>query len=301
MMSTRVGTDIAEAARLLSAGGVVAMPTETVYGLAALARDADAVRRVYSIKGRPLDHPLIVHVANEEAAREWAGSWSPTADALAKRFWPGPLTLIVDRADFVPDFVTGGRPTVALRVPSHPLAIELLRRVDDGLAAPSANRFGRVSPTTAEHVRNDLGDDVDYVLDGGACDVGLESTIVDCSVDPPQILRPGGVAREDIEAVVRTLAPMSGPSRAPGMLDSHYAPNCRVVLRETDDESEPRSSGATRTLDASVDPSSFARDMYAHLRNADSDGIETLVITLPAPHGIGLAIRDRLRKASAQR
>jgi L-threonylcarbamoyladenylate synthase len=300
MMSTPIGIDIAEAAHILTVGGVVAMPTETVYGLAALARDADAVRRVYSIKGRPLDHPLIVHVANDEAAREWSGSWPATAEALAKRFWPGPLTLIVDRADFVPDFVTGGRPTVALRVPNHPLALDLLRRVDDGVAAPSANRFGRVSPTTAEHVRNDLGDDVDYVLDGGACDVGLESTIVDCSVDPPQILRPGGVAKEDIEAVVRTLAPMSGPSRAPGMLDSHYAPNCRVVLRESDDVSELRPSGKSRALDASVDPSSFAREMYAHLRNADSEGVETLVITLPAPRGIGLAIRDRLKKAAAR-
>lgn len=300
-MNSPVGTDVAEAARLLSAGGVVAIPTETVYGLAALARDADAVRRVYTVKGRPPDHPLIVHVASVEAAREWAVTWPPVADALAKHFWPGPLTLIVERAEFVPDHVTGGRSTVALRVPDHPMALELLERVADGVAAPSANRFGRVSPTTAEHVLNDLGNDVDYVLDGGSCDIGIESTIVDCSVDPPQILRPGGVATEDIEAVVKTLGPTSGPSRAPGMLPSHYAPDCRVVLREHDQPHWPEPSGRVRILDASVDPSSFARSMYANLREADRDGVETLVITLPPPRGIGLAIRDRLRKASAGR
>ncbi|CAB4596247.1 unannotated protein [freshwater metagenome] len=300
-MNSPVGTDVVEAARLLSTGGVVAIPTETVYGLAAVARDADAVRRVYTVKGRPLDHPLIVHVASEEAAREWAATWPPVADALAEHFWPGPLTLIVERAEFVPDHVTGGRSTVALRVPDHPMALELLERVADGVAAPSANRFGRVSPTTAEHVLNDLGNDVDYVLDGGSCDIGLESTIVDCSVDPPQILRPGGVATEDIEAVVKTLAPTSGPSRAPGMLPGHYAPDCRVVLREHDGPPVSGPSGRARFLDASVDPSSFARTMYANMRDADRDGVETLVITLPAPRGIGLAIRDRLRKAAAGR
>jgi L-threonylcarbamoyladenylate synthase len=300
-MKPRVGTDVAEAARMLSAGGLVAMPTETVYGLAAVARDADAVRRVFAVKGRPLDHPLIVHVASEEAAREWAATWPPVADALAERFWPGPLTLIVERAEFVPDHVTGGRSTVALRVPDHPMALELLERVADGVAAPSANRFGRVSPTTAEHVMNDLGDDVDYVLDGGSCAIGLESTIVDCSVDPPQILRPGGIDTEDIEAVVKTLAATSGPSRAPGMLASHYAPTCRVVLVEPEERLEPPTSGVVRHLNAGVDPTLFATEMYALLRRADIDGVETLVITLPTARGIGIAIRDRLKKAAAAR
>lgn len=301
MSGSGVGADVDRAARLLLGGGVVAIPTETVYGLSAMARDEMAIRRVYEVKGRPPSHPLIVHFADADGAREWAGRWSQRAEVLAERFWPGPLTLIVERADFVPDAVTGGRSTVALRVPDHPLTSQLLRIVGDGLAAPSANRFGRVSPTTAAHVRDDLGDDVDYILDGGSCDIGLESTIVDCSVDPPQILRPGGIATEDVAAVVQKLAATSGPSRAPGMLSSHYAPRCRVILVEPGTPPGERSTGRTRTLDANADPIIFAREMYTELRRADQDGIDTVVIELPPARGIGTAIRDRLSKAAANR
>jgi len=295
------GVDVERAARLLLGGGVVAIPTETVYGLAATARDAIAVRRVYDLKGRPASHPLIVHFADAEGAGEWAQHWSPETDALAQRFWPGPLTLIVERADFVPDFVTGGLSSVALRVPDHALTLQLLRVVGDGLAAPSANKFGLVSPTTAQHVRTDLGNGVDYVLDGGPCRIGVESTIVDCTVDPPQILRPGAVTVEDIETVIRSVAASSGPSRAPGMLSSHYAPKCRLVLVESGARPTEPMSGSTRTLDARVNPSTFAREMYAELRRADDDGIDSLLIELPEPRGIGLAIRDRLTKAAAGR
>jgi len=298
-MSGRIGTDVVEAARALADGGVVAVPTETVYGLAALARDPVAVRRIYAIKGRPSDHPLIVHVADETEAREWASEWPASAASLAGRFWPGPLTIVVPRADFVPDSVTGGRDTVALRVPGHPVALELIRRVGDGLAAPSANRFGRVSPTTAEHVSLDLGTDVDYILEGGPCEVGVESTIVDCSVYPPQVLRPGGVSIEDVMDTVLEVAPATGPSRAPGMMESHYAPRCRVVPIEPGQQAE--NSGRTRRLDARSDPAGFAREMYGHLRRADEDSIDTLVVELPEPRGIGLAIRDRLSKAAAGR
>lgn len=297
-MSARIGTDVEEAARVLSSGGVVAIPTETVYGLAALARDPMSVRRVYDIKGRPLDHPLIVHVADVQDAREWSSDWNSNADELACRFWPGPLTLVVERADFVPDFVTGARSTVALRAPRHPLTSQLLRLVGDGVAAPSANRFGRVSPTTAEHVASDLGTDVDYILDGGPCSIGLESTIVDCSVTPPQILRPGGVSSDEVKSVVNALAPMSGPSRAPGMMASHYAPNCRVLLVEGD-ASTATLGVRPRLLDARSNPSEFARVMYSEMRRADEDGVDVLVVTLPEARGIGVAIRDRLAKAAA--
>jgi len=303
--SERRGHDVDRAVAVLRSGGVIGLPTETVYGLAADAHDLLAVERVFRIKGRPTDHPLIVHVPDATAARAWSDDWPVAAETLADMFWPGPLTLIVtlDRAATSAErCVTGGRPTVALRVPDHPLTHRVLQEIRGGLAAPSANRFGRVSPTTADHVLDDLGEDVDYVLDGGPCQVGVESTIVDCSVDPPQILRHGAITGERIAEVLARVAPASGPSRAPGMMESHYAPRCRV--RPVDDLDAARieadqSRGPARILDGRTDPVAFAHDLYALLRRCDDDGIDEAIIVLPADAGIGRAVRDRVLKAAA--
>lgn len=304
--SERCGTDIDRAVSVLRSGGVIGFPTETVYGLAADARRAEAVERVFHVKGRPVDHPLIVHVPDLAAARAWSADWPPTAEILARTFWPGPLTLIVTLSESMNDLnaraVTGGRSTVALRIPSHPLAQRLLRHFPGGVAAPSANRFGRVSPTTARHVLDDLGSDVDYVLDGGPCAVGLESTIVDCSVSPPQILRHGSITQEQIESAVGTLASPTGPARAPGMMVSHYAPLCRVQPVADLAEAERRGArceGPWRVLDGASDPAAFAHDLYALLRLCDDDGIEDVFVIVPADSEIGRAVRDRIFKAAA--
>ncbi|MEM1418303.1 MAG: L-threonylcarbamoyladenylate synthase, partial [Myxococcota bacterium] len=220
-----------EAAAVLRRGGLVAFPTETVYGLGAAARDPEAVAKVFRAKGRPADHPLIVHVAHADAAPAGAARWDARAARLAERFWPGPLTLIVPKAGDVPGTVTGGQDTVGLRVPDHALARELLTAFGDGVAAPSANRFGAVSPTTAAHVALELADAVDLLLDGGPCRVGVESTIVDLSGERARLLRPGGVAAEAIEEVLGTrLASAAGAPRAPGTLASHYAPRAALEL-----------------------------------------------------------------------
>lgn len=293
-------SDIDEALRVLRAGGLVAIPTETVYGLAADASNPDAVRRIYAVKGRPVEHPLIVHVAGADRLVDWSSSIPPTAAVLADACWPGPLTLLVPRAAHVLDLVTGGLPTVGVRVPAHPLTLELLTRFDGGLAAPSANRFGRVSPTTADHVRADLGSDVDFVLDGGACPIGVESTIVDCTVDPPQVLRPGGIPTEHIAMLLDdVLGATGGPSRAPGMLASHYAPRCRVLLAGTDDDAAVlAAANPGAEILADDDLVRFAHTLYARLRDADDRGVGTVIGVLPPPVGLGHAIRDRLTKAA---
>lgn len=294
------------AVEVLRRGGLVGMPTETVYGLAADAANEAAVRRVFEVKGRPADHPLIVHVAAASDLATWAAEVPPAAAVLADLCWPGPLTLLVPRAAHVLDVVTGGRSSVGVRVPAHPLATELLERFGGGVVAPSANRFGRVSPTTAEHVRHDLGALVDYVLDGGACPVGVESTIVDCTVDPPQVVRPGGIPTEQIAALLEGgLAPPTGPSRAPGMLAAHYAPACRVVTaddRRAADTlaAEERSTGhRVAVLDGTADLAGYARNLYAWLRDADQRELDVVVAVLPPAAGLGHAVRDRLTKAAA--
>ncbi len=306
MSSSSIGTDVERAVDVLRAGGLVGLPTETVYGLAADARNEAAVRHVFATKGRPLGHPLIVHVADVDEARRWASDWPIPADLLVERFWPGPLTVIVRRRDDVLDVVTGGRDTVAVRVPDHPLAQSLLRSFGGGLVAPSANFFGRVSPTTARHVVDDLGDAVGYVLDGGPCTIGVESTIVDCSVDPPQVLRPGAVSEVEVRQAIGSLDPASGPSRAPGMLASHYAPSCEVVPVESLAEAERLIASTsvhsdTVILDASLDPVRFASRLYAELRRCDAEGRRRVVIVLPPDDGIGRAVRDRITKAAAPR
>lgn len=307
-----VTTDIARAADRLNDGGVVAIPTETVYGLAARADRPEAVRRMYAIKGRPGEHPSIVHVADADHVDGWAVLPDGPATMLATTCWPGPLTLLLTRGPRVADEVTGGRATVGIRVPAHPMAGALLQRIDVGVAAPSANRFGQVSPTTAAHVVADLGEALDperdAILDGGPCPVGIESTIVDCTVTPPQVLRPGAIPTEDIERLLDgALAPATGPARAAGMLTSHYAPRCRVHLatdRAAAHEARTRIGGAGRAvdvLDRTDDLLAATRHLYADLRDADRRGLDDLVVVLPPPTGLGHALRDRLTKAAADR
>lgn len=297
------------AAELLRRGGLVAIPTETVYGLAADASRPDAVARIFEVKGRPRGHPLIVHLPSADRLADWAARVPRSARILAEACWPGPLTLLVERAAHVDDVVTGGRMTVGIRVPAHPLTARVLAQVP-ALAAPSANRFGKVSPTTADHVLADLGSILqpgrDAILDGGACPVGVESTIVDCTVEPPQILRPGGISTEDVSRLLRgRVAAASGPSRTSGMLASHYAPDRPVELVETAADLERRRAdlvGAGRTvevLDGVDDLVVYARELYAWLRAADRRAPDVILARLPPPDGLGHAIRDRLMKAAA--
>ncbi len=302
-----VSTDVDRAVAVIRAGGLVAMPTETVYGLAADATNATAVRRIFAVKGRPADHPLIVHIAGVERLSDWASSVPDSARRLVEVAWPGPLTTILPRATGVLDEVTGGLATVGVRVPAHPLAAELLTRVEVGLAAPSANRFGAVSPTSAEHVLHDLGDYLDpgrdLILDGGECPIGVESTIVDFVSDPPQILRAGGVPVEDIRRLLGVVADASGPSRASGMLSSHYAPRCAVRLVDTPDDAVALRAGTPNSeiLDLTDDLVAYAHDLYARLRDADLRHVGTVIAVLPQPVGLGHAVRDRLFKAAAPR
>jgi L-threonylcarbamoyladenylate synthase len=303
---------VAVAAERLRRGGLVAIPTETVYGLAADATDAAAVNRIFEVKQRPPDHPLIVHLASGDDLDGWAADVPDSAATLAAACWPGPLTILFRRGSRVIDEVTGGRDTVGIRVPAHPLTTALLAEFGGGLAAPSANRFGRVSPTTFEHVLADLGPWLDpardAMLDGGPCPVGVESTIVDCTVDPPQVLRPGGIPTEDIvQLLAGSIAPTSGPSRASGMLDSHYAPACRVVLAD-DDAGLTAALHAAQTagdhvevLDLTGDLVAYARELYGRLRDADRRGVDVVVAKLPPAVGLGHAVRDRLTKAAVQR
>lgn len=305
MSTTRVTTDIDVAVAVLAAGGIVGLPTETVYGLAARVSDETAVRRVFAAKGRPADHPLIVHVSSLAQALAY-GEFDERATALAGRFWPGPLTLLVRRRDTVPLVVTGGRDTVAIRVPAHPMALELIDRLGEGLVAPSANRFGRVSPTEASHVVADLDGLVDLVLDGGRCTVGVESTIVDCT-GTLQVLRPGAVTADQIEeAAAEEVAGATGPSRAPGMLASHYAPRARVHLASATEEARAAAStmppgSNVRVLGEGLDAVAYAASLYGELRRADDDGVTDVVALLPEGGGLAAAVRDRLSKAAAER
>lgn len=303
MSSSPIGTSIERAIEVLRNGGVIGFPTETVYGLAADASNSVAVNRIFDIKGRPRNHPLIVHLDSLAEARRWSADWSASAEILGALFWPGPLTVIVTKALTVHLEVTGGLETLALRVPNHAVALEVLRGLEGGIAAPSANKFGKVSPTTAEHVLADLGSQVDYILDGGPCSIGLESTIVDCSANIIQILRPGGISRELISQVVPVAEQVTGPSRAPGMLESHYAPTCRLTVVADLNEAQSLlanqvANQKVRIINGSSDPTLFATQMYSQLRQCDDDGIDQAIVVLPTPNGIGSAIRDRLLKAA---
>jgi L-threonylcarbamoyladenylate synthase len=306
---------MADAAANLLAGGLVAFPTETVYGLGADACNADAVARIYSVKGRPADHPLIVHVASMDGLGDWADDVPGYAISLARDFWPGPMTLVVKRSALAGDFVTGGQDTVGVRVPNHPIALGLLEAFEraggKGVAAPSANRFGNVSPTTAQAASAELGDyltDGDQILDGGACDVGVESTIIDCTGGVPKILRPGAITALMIAEstgleVVGVVEESS--IRVSGSLEAHYAPAAKVVL----DQSPVPGQGFIAMADvvagegvarlaAPKSNEEFARVLYSALRAADEQGLETVVIEQPVGDGIAVAIRDRLMRAA---
>jgi L-threonylcarbamoyladenylate synthase len=306
---------MADAAANLLAGGLVAFPTETVYGLGADACNAGAVARIYSVKGRPANHPLIVHVASMDGLGDWADDVPGYAISLARDFWPGPMTLVVKRSALAGDFVTGGQDTVGVRVPNHPVALGLLeafvRTGGKGIAAPSANRFGNVSPTTAQAVSDELGAylaEGDEILDGGACDVGVESTIIDCTGDVPKILRPGAVTTQmiaestglEVVGVVEESA-----IRVSGSLEAHYAPAAKVLLCETPTAGQgfiahaniQTPEGVIRLASPGSDEE-FARVLYSALRAADEQGLAEVVVMQPIGIGIAVAIRDRLKRAA---
>ena len=310
--------DITEACAALRRGEVIGLPTETVYGLAGDAAQADAVRRIFATKGRPADHPLIVHLGDAAQVRHWAREVPEAAQRLAAAFWPGPLTLILKRAPQVLDLVTGGQDTVGLRVPNHPVALALLQAFGGGLAAPSANRFGHVSPTTARHVRDEFGDAVPLVLDGGPCKVGIESTIVDLSGDAPRILRPGQIGADAIAQVLGApiaIGAQQASPRVSGSLASHYAPDTpaeRVpterldtMIRQALGSGESVRVLALRHLPNGVhglvmpnDPEQYARHFYAALRSLDGEGAERLLIELPPDEPRWLALHDRICRAT---
>jgi L-threonylcarbamoyladenylate synthase len=284
---------------------LVAFPTETVYGLGADADNPQAVQAIFRAKGRPSTHPVIVHLGSGDDVKNWAVSIPDDAHLLIRTFWPGPLTLILKRAHRVSLVVTGGQETVGLRVPDHKLALAMLREFGGGVAAPSANRFGRVSPTCADHVRQDLDGDVDYILDGGPCAVGLESTIVDFSTGEPMILRPGGVTREALQETLRQTIPVrgAGPVRVSGQLESHYAPRATVILSTPGEAAGRveaiRKEGRKVVLLGLSDV--IPDRLYSSLRRADDEGAEVIVVPLPEETGLGLAVADRLRKAAGRR
>ena len=305
------------AARVLMSGGLVAFPTETVYGLGADACNEVAVGRIYSVKGRPADHPLIVHVPSMDALSDWAADVPAYAIALARDFWPGPMTLVVTRSELAADFITGGQDTVGVRVPNHPVALGLLeafaRAGGKGVAAPSANRFGNVSPTTAQAVSDELGGylaDGDQILDGGACAVGVESTIIDCTGDVPKILRPGAITEEMIEHTtgLDVLDADGVAIRVSGSLESHYSPIAKVVLDQSPIAGQgfiaiadvATAAGVIR-LAAPTTHDEFARVLYSALRAADEQGLNTVVVAQPEGNGIAIAIRDRLMRAAHTR
>jgi L-threonylcarbamoyladenylate synthase len=314
--------DVARAAALLRAGELVAFPTETVYGLGADASNPRAIAKIFAAKGRPADHPLIVHLPDASHLERWAVDIPETARKLAAAFWPGPLTLILKRHPSVLDAITGGQDTVGLRVPNHPLALQLLREFDGGVAAPSANRFGHVSPTTAAHVREELGDAVTMILDGGPCAVGIESTILDLSSGEPRILRPGMLDAEAIGAVLGRAPAFGGEQNAPrvsGSLEAHYAPGTPLRLVAAADlaTTAAQALAAGRRIAvlapeapvhvhqkmvwvaASADAAQFAHELYARLRELDALGCDLILVAEPPATGDWRAIADRLRRAAA--
>ena len=316
MFLSECSTDsIKAAAKSIAQGHLVAFPTETVYGLGADATKESAVAKIYKAKGRPADHPLIIHIASIDAMGDWAQDISEYAINLARDFWPGPMTLIFKRSQLAKDFVTGNQNTVGLRVPNQPIALALLKEFErlggKGIAAPSANRFGAVSPTTAQAVKEELANYLDQandvILDGGPCQVGVESTIIDCTSDTPQILRLGAITKEMIAESTGLLVIDEPTSdiRVSGSLESHYSPNAKVVL-DTNPESGdgfiaidsiPTPAGAIR-LAAPSSIEGYAREIYSALRFADAQGLTKVCVIQPEGDGLAAAIRDRLKRAA---
>ncbi len=311
---------VQEAADILRKGGLVAFPTETVYGLGGDAENPDALKRIFSAKGRPADHPLIVHIPRSKDLSLWAREIPPAAFKLAERCWPGPLTLILRRDRRVPDQVTGGQDTVGLRVPDHPVALALLAAFGGGIAAPSANRFGRVSPTTAMHVRDELGDLPDMILDGGPCRVGIESTIIDFTTESPRLMRPGAITVPEIENLlgVPVLLPGSDAPRVSGSMKSHYAPNTPVFLipkNRMEGEIARRTESGQRVAVLTLSPirqtgdflqeampatpAGWAHELYARLRSLDTQKFDCLLIEIPPSGPNWQGVHDRLTRASA--
>ena len=311
---------IALATEVLERGGLIGLPTETVYGLGADASNPAAVARIFAAKQRPANHPLIVHIHNPAQVNEWAREIPPLAWQLAESFWPGPLTMILRRAAHVLDAVTGGLDTIALRIPDHPIALDLLKQFGRGIAAPSANRHGRVSPTSADHVREELGAAVDLVLDGGPCRIGIESTIVDLSLGELGMLRPGAVTRKDLLALTgaSTLGQKMGAVRSPGMLHSHYAPRAQVIPTSAQDVAQHLDRWSKRAcriglLSPQPPPVGFedvawlrlgetastqAHELFGKLRQADHLRLDVLLAVLPEDDGMGHALCDRLWRAA---
>jgi L-threonylcarbamoyladenylate synthase len=311
-----VSPEVRKAAEILRAGGLVAFPTETVYGLGADAASGKAVARLYAVKRRPAEHPVIVHFGEAEKAFSWAREVPGGARELAKRFWPGPLTVILKRSALAKDFVTGGQDTVGLRVPSHPVAQALLDEFGGAIAAPSANRFGLVSPTTAAHVREDLGKDVDLVLEGGPSEIGIESTIVDLSGAAPVLLRPGHISREALQSVVGAIAePTVASPRHSGGLERHYAPRtpARLVPTHALDKEISKSKNVAVLAFSRPDervnfwlrmprePQAYAQRLYAALRELDAAGCERILVEAPPESAEWAAVRDRLKRACEPR
>ena len=317
---------VRRAAALLRAGEVVALPTETVYGLAANALDADAVGRIFAIKGRPAHNPIIVHVASIEMAKRCVANWPVLAGSLAKAFWPGPLTLVLPRAKEIPGIITAGGPTVGVRWPSHPFIQAVIRECDFPLAAPSANPSNRVSPTNAEHVRKSLGDKIRLIVDGGQSQVGIESTVLDISGWPPRLLRPGMIHEQALLAVTGELAAgageIPGVLKSPGRLRTHYSPKAKLVVWSWKDEGElkvrsvecgvrtssvhviahtriPSGAGFGRVSVIPHDAAAFARAIYAELHQCDEAGAELIVVEALPEDPDWRAIADRLRRAAA--
>lgn len=320
-LSNCTADTIRDAAAALKAGHLVAFPTETVYGLGADARNADAVKRIYQVKGRPVDHPLIVHISSINQVEKWTTEVPDYAITLARNFWPGPMTLILKRSQIAKDFITGGQDTVGLRIPSDPIALALISEFEklsnSAIAAPSANRFGHVSPTTALAVSSELGEylsEDDLILDGGACSVGVESTIIDCTGGYPRILRPGAITEEMIaeytnsELVFEASSNGTSGIRVSGSLENHYSPLATVLLDQLPMADQgfialadiPTPEGVIRLANPNTDEE-YARVLYASLRAADDLGLTHVVVFQPQGAGIAIAIRDRLRRSANRR
>lgn len=322
IFNTVSNSNIQQAVTILRQGGLVAFPTETVYGLGADATNPTAIARIFAAKGRPVDHPVIVHIGSVEQLKDWAREVNPIAQQLAQHFWPGPLTLILPRAPQVSLLLTGGQETIGIRIPRHPIAQELLQAFGKGVAAPSANRFGHVSPTLASHVQQELGDTVDYIIDGGACELGIESTIVDCTSARPRILRPGSITASQINVVIE-LASITDTAmpRVSGALESHYAPQTplqivdaaelntvvakllpqgkkiAVLARQPAFVVEPN----LVWIMMSADPNRYSHDLYAQLRAVDALQCGVIIVEAVSMQENWYAINDRLQKAATKR
>jgi L-threonylcarbamoyladenylate synthase len=296
-------SEIDRAAETLRAGGLVAFPTETVYGLGADATNANAIRKIFAVKGRPSTNPLICHVADIEVAQRYARVWPLAASRVAERFWPGPLTIVVPKTAEIVSEVTAGRDTVGLRAPNHPIARALLRAFDKPLAGPSANKSTHVSPTTAQHVRDEFGDAIDLILDGGPCAVGIESTVLDLSGEQPAILRPGGVSREQIESVIgpvmmkHVISAVNESAASPGQHVVHYAPRT-PAYRFASDQRDGLDLRNAAVIELTGDPQEYARHLYARLRELDAQNLRAIFVEMPPDSPEWSAIRDRLTRAT---